>query len=345
MVLLIIWFICGIIGYQIDFNKGNSGCFGSLLGFLLGPLGLLLIYFSSSNSKVLRQRSGDTKVCPFCKEYIKFNADYCKHCHNRLFEVIEPIEHYSKEQQLSEYRHKKSKSDLRYVDIAILTIVSVIIVSLLLNEIFDFSMYGFDRYRKQISSSSEINNLDNNNELTTEEKEIKLIKSIRDELTILENGIDYSQYRGSLSSIKKEIKLFNKWSKIIEDNQTDSSKEVKKILVKFKNKVISNQVKEFPILRKEFSKVIGSIGLNDDIEVISFGPKNTNIKFIGSYYALKSNISLNHSKISSVLGYLRFKKAEYFWFKYDEDYVTYKIISSKDNEIDYSYSLENSNEE
>jgi hypothetical protein len=344
MIWVIIWFICGIIGYQIDFNKGNSGCFGSLLGFLLGPLGLLLIYFSSSNSKVLRQRSGDTKVCPFCKEYIKFNADYCKHCHNRLFEVIEPIENNSKDYQYSDYYPKNSKSDLRYVDIAIATIVSLIVISLLINAIVDFRNFSWDKYLKR--NSSELNTVGNSNEnLSTEEKELKLIKSIQDELTILENGIDYSQYRGSLSYIKKELKLFNKWSKIIEDNQTDSSKEVKKILGKFKNKVISNQVKEFPILRKEFSKVIGSIGLKDDIEVISFGPKNTNIKFIGSYYALKSNISLNHSKISSVLGYLRFKKAQYLWFKYDEDYVTYKIESSKDNEIDYSYSLENSNEE
>lgn len=344
MIWVIIWFICGIIGYQIDFNKGNSGCFGSLLGFLLGPLGLLLIYFSSSNRKVLRQRSGDTKVCPFCKEYIKFNADYCKHCHNRLFEVIEPIENNSKDYQYSDYYPKNSKSDLRYVDIAIATIVSLIVISLLINAIVDFRNFSWDKYLKR--NSSELNTVGNSNEnLSTEAKELKLIKSIQDELTIIEKGIDYSQYRGSLSSIKKELKMFNKWSKIIEDNQTDSSKEVKKILGKFKNKVISNQVKEFPILRKEFSMVIGSIGLKDDIEVISFGPKNTNIKFIGSYYALKSNISLNHSKISSVLGYLRFKKAQYLWFKYDEDYVTYKIESSKDNEIDYSYSLENSNEE
>jgi len=344
MIWVIIWFVCGIIGYQIDFNKGNSGCFGSILGFLLGPLGLLLIYFSSSNSKVLRQRSGDTKVCPFCKEYIKYNADYCKHCHNRLFEVIEPIENNSRDIQYSEYFQNKSKSDLPYVHIALIILVSIIVLSCLFIAIVDFRPSG--RNENWNRDSSELNTVENSNEnLSPEQKEIKLIKSIQDELTILEKGIDYSQYRGSVSLIKKELKLFNKWSKIIENNQTDSSVEVKKILDKFKNKVISNQVKEFPILRKEFSDVIGRIGLKDDIEIFSFGPKNTNIKFIGSYYALKSNISLNHSKISSVLGYLRFKKAQYLWFKYDEDYVTYKIESSKDNEIDYSPSLENSNEE
>ena len=55
-----------------------------------------------------------------------------------------------------------------------------------------------DKYWKR--NSSEQDSVVNSNEnLSTEEKELKLIKSIQDELTILEKGIDYSQYRGSIS--------------------------------------------------------------------------------------------------------------------------------------------------
>ena len=82
MLWFIIWILCGLIGYQIGENKGNSGCFSSILGFLLGPIGLLLVYFTPSDNKELRKRSGHTKICPYCKEYVKENATYCKHCHN-----------------------------------------------------------------------------------------------------------------------------------------------------------------------------------------------------------------------------------------------------------------------
>lgn len=69
MELAIIWIICGIIGAIIGSRKG-SGCAGVALGFLLGPLGIIIVL-------VMR---GNRKACPHCKELIHSEATTCKHC-------------------------------------------------------------------------------------------------------------------------------------------------------------------------------------------------------------------------------------------------------------------------
>jgi hypothetical protein len=84
MTFIIIWICLGIVGAMIASNKGNSGCGGFVLGVLLGPIGLLITFFSSDNDDVKRQKTGDTKKCPYCAEYVKADAIVCKHCGRTL---------------------------------------------------------------------------------------------------------------------------------------------------------------------------------------------------------------------------------------------------------------------
>ncbi|MCP9755114.1 zinc ribbon domain-containing protein [Lacihabitans sp. CCS-44] len=77
---IIIWICLGIVGAMISSGKGNSGCFGFILGIVLGPIGLLIAFFSSDNQNAKNIRNGDTKKCPYCAEFVKPAALICKHC-------------------------------------------------------------------------------------------------------------------------------------------------------------------------------------------------------------------------------------------------------------------------
>lgn len=84
MIYIIIWIGLGIVGAMIADSKGNSGCGGFILGVLLGPIGLLITYFSSDDENNKRQKTGDTKKCPYCAEFVKQDAIVCKHCSRSL---------------------------------------------------------------------------------------------------------------------------------------------------------------------------------------------------------------------------------------------------------------------
>ena len=87
MIYFILWICCGIVSSQISFKKGNSDLWGCFIGFLLGPIGILIVYFDSDNQKVIRKRKGNTLMCPNCREYIKPLSTICRYCHQPITET------------------------------------------------------------------------------------------------------------------------------------------------------------------------------------------------------------------------------------------------------------------
>lgn len=73
------WFIlCGlsisaVVGYLLGDRKGKP-IRGAILGFLLGPLGWLLVLISPD----------DSPTCPYCKGKVVAGASRCKNCGSRI---------------------------------------------------------------------------------------------------------------------------------------------------------------------------------------------------------------------------------------------------------------------
>jgi hypothetical protein len=80
---IVFWLICGVIAYYIYQGKGRAGCWGFLVGFMLGPLGIVYALVRSPDtrrSEELQVRAGTARWCPHCGELIRYGARVCKHC-------------------------------------------------------------------------------------------------------------------------------------------------------------------------------------------------------------------------------------------------------------------------
>lgn len=77
IVFLVFWIVCGVIAAAIANSKGRSGAGFGCLGFLLGPIGIIIAAVISPD------RAPDARThrkCPSCAEPIAKEAIKCKHC-------------------------------------------------------------------------------------------------------------------------------------------------------------------------------------------------------------------------------------------------------------------------
>ena len=83
----VIGLVFGTVTAAIFHYKGRSRWAGFVLGWFLGPLGLIISLFLPSDQAELDQRKferGELAQCPHCREFVKVDATICKYCHRSL---------------------------------------------------------------------------------------------------------------------------------------------------------------------------------------------------------------------------------------------------------------------
>lgn len=151
--------------------------------------------------------------------------------------------------------------------------------------------------------------------------EIKRIKKFKG------NDIYYKSVDGLVSELDEFDILLNR-AKEWESSTNDEN--ISKSINIYKNEISKLMQREFPNMRKSYVNISEQMLWEEDITVSSVG---STIIYVGAIFATNKNKKEFYENIQSILSRLRFKKAVFKWYKYEDQYTYYNILSKRDSEL------------
>lgn len=170
-------------------------------------------------------------------------------------------------------------------------------------------------------------------ELQEQERVKKAVDRMNKEIEWI-NKYNWSTYRDSVTSIQIEIALFSAYASIVDEYINDSNPTIKNLATQLKTKVSNLQKKEFPKIRKAYADLVSKTMWEHNIDVMAKWTWYSTIEFVWWIFANNKNIKDSYSTLSDMLKLLRFDRANFKWYKYDDEYTYYDIESLSDDKVE-----------
>jgi hypothetical protein len=165
-----------------------------------------------------------------------------------------------------------------------------------------------------------------------EEEKIKQKEQLEREIKSINDGVNFSTYRGSVDALQMELVLFGTWADIIKKGENSDDSEIQKLAKQLKLKAVNLQVREFPRLRKEYADVVAKKLWESDIEVYANGTGKEYINFTGGLFAANKNKKDFQEQLHEILTIFRFNQSRYRWYDGQDEYTYWTIYEGKDSE-------------
>lgn len=138
---------------------------------------------------------------------------------------------------------------------------------------------------------------------------------------------------GSKEAIISSLSVFEGYQEMANDSYGSDNPEISKMKNKLKSLLKSRQQKDFPKLRKAYAEVMRSALWRENIEVACTGKLKKTLTLTGGTFASNANVEDSYSALRDALVKLRFKRINFKWYEYDDEYTYYNITSDPDNKI------------
>lgn len=168
-------------------------------------------------------------------------------------------------------------------------------------------------------------------ETEAKNKEKEQIESLQREIKSIKNGINFSSYRGSVSSLQMELVLFSIWSKMVKKGLSSKNPEIKKLSAQLKSEAQNIQNREFPKMRENYADVAAKLMWENDIYITATGNRNQFINITGGLFSANKNKLDFQNKVFKILEMFRFKQSRYRWYKGADKYTYWTVYKGNDS--------------
>ena len=187
--------------------------------------------------------------------------------------------------------------------------------------------------KQVVENTNTVSGKSEDNSKETIKQPPSLESKISKEIESIKNGVDFTSYRGDVTSLQIETTLFKLWGDLVKEGLNSSNPNDVKLSNQLKKLVSQTQVKELPIIRKEYVNIIKEKLWEDNIKVSSSGKGNTTINLSGGSFFNNKNKSEVQKTISEILSLFRFKQSTYRGYDGQDEYTYYTLDTPNDNEL------------
>jgi flagellar biosynthesis GTPase FlhF len=139
------------------------------------------------------------------------------------------------------------------------------------------------------------------------------------------------EYTDSQTSLTIGLALFSVWAQIYEDGSTlPLTDEQEALRQKFKRQVIAQQKRALPEFRDKYGPIMRKALWEHDGSAKTIGNQFATVEFISGLFATNQNIKAFQQSVSETLHLLRFKRAQYKWYKGADEYTYYDMETIPD---------------
>ncbi len=158
-------------------------------------------------------------------------------------------------------------------------------------------------------------------------------EQLKREIASFDKPYDNTSYQGSIESVQMGLVLFGAYASIIRKGKDSPDEENKKLADQLQKKVTARQVKDFPVLRKNYAKVAAENLWESNIYMTTSGANNSIVNLTGGLFASNKNIAETQKTLLDILTQFRFKEIRYRWYKDADEFTYYKLETPKDSDL------------
>lgn len=145
---------------------------------------------------------------------------------------------------------------------------------------------------------------------------------------------DGSKYRDTKDAINIEIILFGAWAKLLADSSSHELSSSEKSKVRELRRLVSEtQIREFPRLRAAWARVVGQAMWEHNVTITAAGEGSRTLRMTAALFASNANIQEIQTSLHDQLVLLRFRRAEYRWYRGADEYTYYSIEAPRDGTV------------